>query len=134
MDGGYYAIKGFEYQIDKTLLDILMSSDPTELISIEHIQDIDSSSYVTQVKYKETAKLVPSAIKKPIKQLFEEFKNDPNKEYILFCYFDDLNGYDEKIKIDLILGSDKNQYSASEKKSFFQETSNNIFRRFSNSI
>lgn len=23
MDGGYYAIKGFEYQIDKTLIEVL---------------------------------------------------------------------------------------------------------------
>ena len=121
MDGGYYAIKGFEYQIDKTLLNVLESSDPKELVSIEHIQDIDNSSYVTQVKYKETAKFIPSAIKNPVKQLFEEFRKNPNKEYILYCYFDDLNGYDEKIKIDLILGNDKNKYSAAEKKAFAQK-------------
>jgi len=118
MDGGYYAIKGFEYQIDKSLIEILSTVNEDDYVSIEHIQDIDSEVFVTQVKYKETAKFVPSSIKKPIVQLFEEFKLNTSKSYILYCHFNDLNGYDKNITIDKILGSDKNKYSDADKKAF----------------
>ena len=70
-DGGYYAIKGFEYQIDKTILEILKGDDETT-ICLEQIQDINSDNYVMQVKYKETQKYTPSKIRNPVIQLMEE--------------------------------------------------------------
>lgn len=118
MDGGYYAIKGFEYQVDQTILNILEKTDESEYVSIEKIQDIDTSTYVIQVKYKETQVFYPSSIKKPVIQLIEEFKKAPDKEYYLYAHFKDKNGYDETIKIDSILGSYKNNYSTSDKTRF----------------
>lgn len=121
MDGGYYAIKGFEYQIDKTLYEVLSTSDYDKKIFLEQIQDINSDNYVIQVKYKEATKLTPSIIRKPIIQLIEEFKIEQNKEYILYCYFFDKNGYDENVDLDflnIILGIEKNKFSTHIKTKF----------------
>ncbi len=135
-DGGYYSIKGFAYQIDKTILELLNTDDENQNINIEQIQDIDSSDSVIQVKYKETAKLVPSQVNKPISQLIEEFKVDNTKKYILYAYFDDLNGYEEKVDqdkniskdtLDEFLGNLKNDFTELEKIGFV----NNFYLDFS---
>ena len=68
MDGGYYAIKGFAFQIDKAILEILDADDSTQ-VKIEEIQDINSENFVIQVKYKEKARFTPSKIKEPVLQL-----------------------------------------------------------------
>ena len=86
-DGGYYAIKGFEYQIDKAILELLTSDTENQNISVENIQDIDSESFVMQVKYKETAKFVPSAIKEPVIKLINEFIEQASKKYYLYAFF-----------------------------------------------
>jgi len=78
MDGDYYAIKGFEYQIDKTLLKILNTKEDDRKINIENIQDIDSNDFVMQIKYKETQSYPSNKIKEPVLQLIEEFKNNPH--------------------------------------------------------
>lgn len=89
MDGGYYAIKGFEFQIDKTILEIFNTGDENKKISLEQIQDINSSDYVMQIKYKETQNYTPNKIREPIVQLIEEFKKNDSINYLLFCYFKD---------------------------------------------
>lgn len=90
-NGGYYAIKGFEYQIDKAILDILSCKNKNDKIGIEQIQDINSDNYVMQVKYRETQKYSPTKIKAPIIQLIEEFsknlEGNSSKIYYLYCYF-----------------------------------------------
>lgn len=121
MDGGYYAIKGFEYQIDKTLLEVLLTSNNDSVIRLEQIQDIDTDAYVIQVKYKEATKLTPSVIRKPIVQLIEEFITTPNRDYILYCYFADNNGYTEDVDLeflDRILGGEKDNFSDNIKANF----------------
>lgn len=89
MDGGYYAIKGFEFQIDKTILEILNTNNENKKISIEQIQDINSSDYVMQIKYKETQDYTPNKIREPIVQLIDEFKKNDQINYNLFCFFKD---------------------------------------------
>ena len=135
-DGGYYAIKGFAYQIDKAILELLNIEDENESINIEQIQDIDSNDFVIQVKYKETAKLTPSQVNNPISQLIEEFKRDNTKKYILYAYFDDLNGYREKVNenkniskdtLDELLGTKKENFTEQEKINFV----NNFYLNFS---
>jgi len=51
-NGGYYAIKGFTYQFDKSLLEVL--ANQSKQIEIEQIQDIGIEGFYIQVKYKET--------------------------------------------------------------------------------
>ena len=118
MDGGYYAIKGFEFQIDKNILEILGQSDLNKQINIEQKQDIDSAEFIMQIKYKEAAKFVPSAIKDPLIQLIEEYKKDNTKKYILYCHFADFNGYNENTSIETILGAKKSSYSKKQKTGF----------------
>ena len=89
MDGGYYAIKGFEFQIDKTILELFNVRDENKKISLEQIQDINSSDYVMQIKYKETQNYTPNKVREPIVQLIEEFKKNKKINYLLFCYFKD---------------------------------------------
>jgi len=138
MDGGYYAIKGFEYQVDKSILEVLSCNDVNQEIAIEQIQDLNTESFVMQIKYKEATKLIPSVIRKPIVQLIEEFKADPTKHYILYCYFSDLNGYSSNVDsayLDNILGKESSNYSVQDKTQFllkfkliFSETFHNQFQ------
>jgi hypothetical protein len=127
MDGGYYAIKGFEFQVDKTILEILKSETENSQINIEQIQDIDSDNFVMQVKYRETQEFIPSIIKKPVIQLLNEFKNNNKKTYYLYTFFKNLNGYEDFIdankKITLknlnqILGDKKEKFTEQEKQGF----------------
>lgn len=126
-DGGYYAIKGFEYQIDKAIFEILNTSNDNTPINIEQIQDIDSTDFVMQVKYKETQKFTPSKIKAPTIQLIEEFKKNSSKKYILYAYFKDFTGYGKfasaskkitQTNLEAILGIKKGNYSKKEKNDF----------------
>lgn len=129
-DGGYYAIKGFEYQIDKTILEILDATNQNDQISLENIQDISSGSYVVQVKYKETQNFSPSKIKAPVVQLMEEFRQDSLPDYILYAYFKDIQNYKtivdankkiSKESLDLILGDSKVDFTDYEKISFIEK-------------
>lgn len=117
-DGGYYAIKGFEFQIDKNILEVLSEADLNKKVNIEQTQDIDSADFVMQVKYKEASKFVPSAIKEPVIQLIDEYKANPNRNYILYCFFGDWNGYTSTINLDDILGNTKDDYTSTEKTGF----------------
>jgi hypothetical protein len=124
MDGGYYAIKGFEFQIDKTLLEVLDTSDNQSVVRLEQIQDIDTDDFVMQVKYKEASKLNPSVIRKPIVQLIEEYSSEPSKDYILYCYFADNNGYSEDVDselLDKILGVKKDDFTDALKSGFLNK-------------
>ena len=99
VDGGYYAIKGFDFQIDKTILEILISNNNTP-ISFEQIQDISTDSFVMQIKYKETQNYTLTKIKDPIIQLINEYKKEPQKNYYLYCYFKDIKEKNKKFIYD----------------------------------
>jgi len=121
MDGGYYAIKGFEYQIDKTLYEVLTINNDEAIIRLEQIQDINTDDFVMQVKYKEASKFTPSIIREPIVQLIEEYISNSNLNYILYCYFFDENGYDENVDLTFlnkILGREKDKFSDNIKTNF----------------
>ncbi|KFZ27482.1 MAG: hypothetical protein KQ78_00219 [Candidatus Izimaplasma bacterium HR2] len=116
-DGGYFALRGFEYQIDKALFEILHCENQNQQIYLENIQDIDADSWVMQVKYREKTKLVPSVLRDPIKQLINEFEKHQEKSYYLFTYFANKNGYDDYfsefcvVKLKKVLGKDISEYS-----------------------
>ncbi len=124
--GGYYAIKGYKYQFDKALLELLKADDPDQQIYLEQIQDINSDGCVIQVKYMETQKFFPSKIKKPIIQLLEEFKlvgplSDSTRRYYLYCHFLDKQEGIENINLDALnkmLGKKKDSFDESIKKIF----------------
>lgn len=128
-DGGYYAIKGFEYQIDKAIFELLTTNNENQNINIEHIQDIDSNSFVMQVKYKETAKFTPCTIKEPVMKLINEFIKQDNKKYYLYAFFGDLNNYNNfpdtnkkisKYNLDKLLGNKKDDFTEDVKNKFVE--------------
>lgn len=89
-----YTIKGFLYQFNKTLFEILESNEGT-VITVEGIvEDIDLSNAgsltAIQCKYHEAAEhFVPSIIYRPLLQMMSTFHQNPNNAvtYILYCYF-----------------------------------------------
>jgi hypothetical protein len=84
-DGGYYAIKGFLYQFDKTLIEVV--TNPQSKIAFENKQDIDYDDFVLQVKHKETQEYSHSKIRKPVEKLIGLFHCDPTKKLCLYCHF-----------------------------------------------
>lgn len=110
-DGGYYAIKGFLYQFDKSLIEIF--NNPNYEVGIEKIEDINIQNYVIQVKHRETQKYSLSKIKKPVLQLFNLFKEDKSQRFCLHCYFKDRLPSEQKLKLtelDKILAEKKDNY------------------------
>lgn len=88
-DGGYYAIKGFLYQFDKTMIELLRNDENT-IIYIEKIQDINYEDYIIQVKHKETAYFSNSKVRDPIIQLLELYSKEPSRKFCLYGYFKDM--------------------------------------------
>jgi hypothetical protein len=127
-DGGYHAIKGYIYQFDKSITEIL--TFPDKEIYLEQGEDIEHEPYVIQVKHHETQIFSNSKIKKPIIQLLEIFQKDESKKFCLYCHFKDKNPGDwdiTKEELDIILGNDGEDYSAQIKEEF----ANNTVVRFS---
>ncbi len=117
-DGGYYAIKGFAFQFDKTILELFNEPDENTSINIEQIQDISGENFVMQVKYKEQQDYSDNKIKEPVIQLIEEFQKDQTKEYILYCHFRDISPKVEVIglpKLNNILSLSTGKSKESEK-------------------
>jgi hypothetical protein len=110
-DGGYYAIKGFDFQIDKTILALFDDVSKSSFVAIEKIQDLNTDDLIVQVKYKETQEFANSKIREPVVQLIEEFIADPSrKKFVLYCHFKDRapgsltfdqDGIDDILKITL---------------------------------
>ena len=88
-DGGYYAIKGFNFQLDKAIGEILFAESDTQEFFIENIQDINSANIVYQVKHKETQNFSYSKIREPVIKLINDHIANPNLDFSLYCYFAD---------------------------------------------
>jgi hypothetical protein len=134
-NGGYYAIKGFLYQFDKTLIEILQNPDKT--IGIEKRQDIDIQDYVIQVKHKETQHYSPSKINKAVIQLLELFKKDKTQKFCLYCYFKGKSPSTHRFdltELDNVLGDKREDYTSYLKEEFISSFeisfSNNFEEQF----
>lgn len=118
-DGGYYAIKGFLYQFDRTLIEIF--ENPDRAVAFENRQDIDHDDYVLQVKHKETQEFKPSKIAKAVDQLISLFVATPTLKPVLYCHFKDRAAKDWSLgegDFDSILGKRASKYSPQERKAF----------------
>lgn len=117
-DGGYYAIKGYVFQFDKSLLEILRQNTQIE---IEHIQDLSYKNYYVQIKHKETQTYSPSKISKAVAGLLRESEASPGKKFVLYAYFKDKSEGRWTLNIsqlNTILGSESG---------LFTETNKNLF-------
>ena len=122
--GGYYAIKGFTYQFDKSLFEIL--ANPHSTVEIEQIQDIGIDNYYIQVKYKETQVYAPSKIRAAVIQLLKYFLLDKKKKFKLYCYFKDKAPHTINLlpgELETILGITSGSYNDSDKKQFIKNFS-----------
>ncbi|WP_017415091.1 hypothetical protein [Clostridium tunisiense] len=88
-DGGYYAIKGFLYQFDKTMIELIKNNENT-VVCIEKIQDINYENHIIQVKHKETADFSNSKVRDPIIQLLELYSKGSSRKFCLYGYFKDM--------------------------------------------
>lgn len=89
-----YTVKGFLYQFNKTVLEILNAQDD-DIITVEGVvEDVEVVTPTTmmaiQCKYHEaSASFTPSAIYKPLLQMLSDFCRCSSKDvrYILFAHF-----------------------------------------------
>lgn len=117
-DGGYYAIKGFMYQFDITMIEILKNKDKD--IFVEYHQDLNYEDYVIQVKHKETQKFSFGKLKDAIIQLFL-LSLDTEKQFKLYCHFKDKNiGTKVTLSKELLDTWLGNNYSDEDKDKFLQ--------------
>jgi hypothetical protein len=115
-----YTIKGFIYQFNKTLEQVLTEPTGTEITVEGIIEDIDviSSGFIKaiQCKYHETKeKYKPSDIAKPILQMLVHFSKNKDKDiqYILYAHFSDEAVGEKiipKIEVETILNSKDKSY------------------------
>lgn len=135
-------IRGYIYQFDKTILCVFDSKNERDKISIERYQDLDSAKYCIQVKNYESKKIKysRSKITKAVKSIFTDFINNKNRNYELFCHFEDKPVGEEQLTITeltAILGNsvsknDINDFSKKFKITFsedFQSQSDQIFKK-----
>lgn len=94
-DGAYYAVKGFVYQFDYTILEIFNQSDYNKPVKIEQEQDLSYENCIVQVKHYQT-KYKTSKQKQKVKdatiKLINDFSANQDSEYCLYIY---LNGKSE---------------------------------------
>jgi len=89
-------IKGFFYQFEKTLYQLLIGND-NDIITVEGIEDVDNFSngmqQFIQCKYHEQQEnYTNSIIEKPILLMLQNWCNRNREDaikYVLFCYFPD---------------------------------------------
>ena len=118
-DGGYHAIRGFAFQFDASILEILAA--PEVAVAIEGAQDIDIENFHIQVKLRsQTFSL--SKISKAVKQLTAQFSENTDRRYQLYCYFPDKEPGTvlelEVEQLEEILGAEAGLYTDETKKLF----------------
>ncbi len=120
-DGGYYAIKGFLYQFDHALIEML--KHPTATVAFENRQDIDYDDFVLQIKHKETQDFKPAKVRKAVAQLIELFTSKQSLKLVLYCYFRDKAASDWQLtlaELDDVLGGEASHYSKADRHAFLK--------------
>ncbi|NDV27514.1 hypothetical protein [Desulfovibrio sp. JC010] len=124
-DGGYIAIRGFAYQFDKALLDMIQN--PDRVYQIEHLQDHNYEDCAIQVKYygrEYTASEQKQKIKNIIIKLLTDFSENSELGYCIYAYF---AGSGEKtilFDIDMLnsyLGKEQGKFDAAIKGKFVEK-------------
>jgi hypothetical protein len=119
-DGGAWAIKGFVFQFDKSLLEIL--AHPQTMVEIEQIQDLGYEDYCLQVKHR-NQNFTPSSIRGAVESLLTDFSNNRAKKYCLYCYFKDQSPHKKQLsyaELERVLGRNKGNLSDEQKRAFIK--------------
>lgn len=86
-------IRGYCYQFDKSILELMNLSEDSDSIEVEGIEDVDvkanDETTAIQCKYYENTDYVPSVIAKPIRLMLEHFKSNPASidKYHIYGYY-----------------------------------------------
>lgn len=124
-DGGYIAIRGFAYQFDKSILEMLR--DPAKVYQVEHLQDLNFENYAVQIKYYGTEYTRPqrkARIKNALEKLLKDFIKHPTQKYCLYAHF---KGVDEAVQsltindLDDFLGKNHTKYEIQDKENFTED-------------
>lgn len=122
LDGGYYAIKGFNFQYDFSIYTILNEQNENLQIEIEQSEDLSTINAIIQVKYKERTTYAPSVIKKPVYQLLEIYKTD-KRQPILYAHFLEKEPGINPVtleELNVILNDKKNEFTDALKLEFIK--------------
>jgi hypothetical protein len=85
------SIRGYVFQFNKTISDILTTSGPVAVEGIEDL-DIHSSNGFTaiQCKYLAAQKYSPSKVRRPLSMMLAHFLEEkPAKNYVIYAHFSD---------------------------------------------
>ncbi|MDP1976029.1 DUF4297 family anti-phage-associated protein [Undibacterium sp.] len=99
-------IKGYFYQFDHTIVQILKSTAPNAVVTVEGIEDVDfvteDESVLIQCKYYEGTEYNHSVIKEAVIHMVRHFKeNDCFKDQrFRYCIYGHFNGGQEKLPSD----------------------------------
>lgn len=118
-EGGSNAIKGFLFQFDRTILEIL--DNRQQEIHVEKSEDIEREKYYIQVKNRESTKFYPSSIRRATIHLLDLFLEDEERKFCLYCHFKDKKpgawrpSFDD---IKAILGKSHSEYTKEKIEAF----------------
>jgi len=118
-EGGSNAIKGFLFQFDRTILEIL--DNPKGVIRVEQREDIERDNYYIQVKNRESSKYYPSSIRRATIQLLNLFIEDEKRDFSLYCHFKDKKPVAWRASFDdikEILGKSHSEYTKEKIEAF----------------
>ncbi|MFJ7893340.1 hypothetical protein [Streptomyces anthocyanicus] len=126
-DGGHHAIKGFAFQFDASLLQVL--TNPGVAIEIEGAQDIGVHAFHIQVKHRSTPYSL-SRIASAVQQMMRQFAADTTMRFALYGHFPDrLPGETLRLsreELEGALGESSDDYS-SDVKNWFTKSFEVIF-------
>lgn len=118
-DGGCHAIRGFAFQFDATILEVM--ADPKAVVQIEGMQDIGIDNFHIQVKLRSQSFSL-SKIATAVRQLLLQFSENTDCRYRLYCHFVDREPETvlqlEVAQLDVILGANAGLYADEMKKLF----------------
>lgn len=87
-------LRGYFYQFDKTILELLSLSADQDIVTVEDIEDIDlktaTETTAIQCKYYEGQEYFPSKLREPLCLMLDDFVQRPTPiNYRLYIYFKD---------------------------------------------
>ena len=113
-DGGYYAILGFEYQFDATLL---KAFEKNQEVHLENLEDFSTIEGIFQVKYRGKSKFSLPSVKKTIKELIKVHL----KTQLPICLYAHFSDRDEQVwqpELSDLLRLFRSDYTEEEIKKF----------------
>lgn len=120
INGGYNALKGYVYQFDKVLIDVISKN---QTATIEHIEDLEYKDFYVQIKNRDATKFTYSTIKNSVFELITDYSNTQSGKYILYCHFKNKK---EEVwvpdlqELDKILSDKKDIFSLETKQEFLK--------------